>query len=57
MFDFLVDGVDNALSVFTGDIDQQRVAKLIADGLTVAAVAAIFDVGTDVIEAIVEGGQ
>jgi DNA-binding NarL/FixJ family response regulator len=55
MIDFLTDAIDNALKV-TSDLfdpyatlDRRSVAKLIADGLTVAAIASAFGVAEDVI--------
>ena len=59
MFSFLTNMIDNALGV-AGDIldgetpSRRRVAQLIADGLSVAAIAAIFGVGVEVIEALID---
>lgn len=55
MFDWLTDSVDNALNVadavLTGDdVKQRQIAKLIADGMTVASAAAIVGVSADVLE-------
>lgn len=63
MFGFLTNMIDNALGV-TGDIlngetpSRRRVAQLLADGISVAAIAALFGVGIDAIEALIdEDGQ
>ena len=60
MFDKLINMVDNALSVgfglVTGDLPTQRqVATLIADGLSVAAIAVMFGVGEDIILELLDG--
>lgn len=58
MFSFLTNSVYNALDVVSdlvdGEINQRKVAKLIADGLTIAAVAAMFGVAEDAIEKLLE---
>ena len=64
MFNFLIDSVENALNVAQKTINyvvddeplptKTEVAKLIADGLTVVAVAQLFDVGEDIIKDILE---
>lgn len=58
MFSFLTNSVYNALDVVSdlvdGEVDQRKVAKLIADGLTVAAVASMFGVAEDAIEKLLE---
>ena len=59
MFDKLTNMIDNALSVggaiMTGEIPTQRqVARLIADGISVAAIATMFGVGIEVIEELME---
>lgn len=58
MFDKLTNMIDNALTVVTaplfGELPTQRqVALLIADGLSVYAIAEIFGVGADVIEGLI----
>lgn len=59
MFKFLTDSIDNALSV-TGDIldletpKRREVAKLLADGLTVIAVAELTGVAVDIVEQVAE---
>ena len=60
MFKILTDMVDNALSVVTGPLfgeipTQRQVAKLISDGLSVAAIAASFGVAEDVISSMIDG--
>lgn len=62
MFDWLTDSVDNALSVadavMTGeDIKQRQIAKLIADGMTVASAAAIVGVSADVLESLLKSDK
>ena len=57
VFGFLTDAIDNALDVagdlLTGEVPTRRkVAKLIDAGLTVAAIAAAFGVGEEVITAL-----
>ena len=59
MFKFLTDAIDNTLTVvggvFTGELPTQRqVAQMIADGMTVAAVASATGLAVDVIEKILE---
>lgn len=56
----LVDMIDNALTVggnlLAGELPSQReVAKLIADGIEIAAIAAFFDVSVDVIQEMLDG--
>ena len=58
MFSDLARMVDNALTVgvgiLTGELPtQKQVAQLIADGLSITAIAVIFNVGEDVIHGIV----
>ena len=55
MFDKLTDMIENALDVGVSivtleGLDKRKVAKLIADGLSVWAIASMFGVGVDVIE-------
>lgn len=62
MFDWLIKTVDNALGIGSSILDgetpsRESVAKLIADGLSVAVIAAMFGVGIDVIEQLVEGND
>ena len=64
MFKFLTDSVENALDVVFSPFDldgelptKRQVAKLIADGLTVAAVAHGLGVAEDVITGILEGND
>ena len=63
MFKFLTDSVENAIDVATGTgrvligeegPSKRQVAKLIADGLTIVAVADLYNVSTDVIESLIE---
>lgn len=57
MFNFLTNMIDNALGV-AGDIldgetpSRRRVAQLLSDGVSVVAIAALFGVGVDVIDAL-----
>ena len=60
MFNFVTDAIDNALSVvggvMKGDLPTQRqVAQMIADGLSVAAIATATGVAVEVIEKIING--
>jgi hypothetical protein len=62
MFGKLTNMIDNALtvggSIMTGEMPTQRqVAQLIADGIGVAVIAAMFGVGIEVIEELVEGSD
>lgn len=59
MFGVLTDAIENALAVgtgiMTGDLPSKRqVARLIDDGLSVVAVAALFGVGVEVVESLLE---
>ena len=55
MFDFLTNSIDNALSIF-GDLaegeapSRRQVAKLIADGVSVYAIAEATGLAVDVIQ-------
>lgn len=59
MFSFLTDSIENALNV-TGkvmsgeDVSSREVAKLIADGVTVAACAAVVSEVVDLARTAVE---
>jgi len=62
MFDWLTDSVDNALSVadalMTGeDIKQRQIAKLIADGMTVASAAAIVGMSAEALQRMLESNK
>lgn len=62
VFGFFTDAIENALDVtfdiVTGEIPSKRkVAKLIDAGLTVAAIAAAFGVGEEVITSLIEDNQ
>jgi hypothetical protein len=58
MIDLLTDAIDNAMRVVSdvfdpyATLDRRSVAKLIADGLTVAAIAQGFGVAEDVISSL-----
>lgn len=59
MLKFLTDSIENALDVvgdvMTGEeVDKRQVAKLIADGLSVAAVASATGLAVEVIEKMLE---
>ena len=59
MFGWFEDAVDNILDVADTVTDfelpsKRQVAKLVDTGLTVASIAAMYDVGTDVIEGLLE---
>lgn len=59
MFDFLTDSIDNALGVIGGLVfgeipSQRQVAKLIADGVSVYAIAEATGVAAEVIQGMVE---
>lgn len=55
MFDFLEKSIENALGI-TGDLldgeapKKEQVAKLIADGLTIAAISEMTGIAVEVIE-------
>jgi hypothetical protein len=59
MFSFLTNAIDNALSV-AGDIldgktpSRRRVAQLLSDGISITAIAALFGVGVEVIEGLID---
>lgn len=59
MFDFLEKSIENALGI-TGDLldgeipQKEQIAKLIADGLTIAAVSEMTGVAIEVIEKLQE---
>lgn len=62
MFKMFTDAIDNTLSVvggvLTGELPTQRqVAKMISDGMTVAAIASATGFATDVIEKILDARQ
>lgn len=62
MFNLLTDAIDNALTVvggvLTGELPTQRqVARMIADGMTVAAVASATGLAVDVVERMLEDGD
>ena len=55
MFDFLTNSIENALDVADGLLfgelpSKRQVAKLVADGVTVAAIASATGFGVEVIE-------
>ncbi len=55
----LTESIENALgivgTIFEGEAPTKRhVAKLIADGITIAAIASMFGVAEDVIEGLIE---
>ena len=57
MFDFLTDAVENALDVADSfisgeDVTKRQVAKLMSDGLSIAAIASATGLAVDVIEKI-----
>lgn len=59
MFGFITDAVENALDVAGGllsgeDITKRQVARLISDGLSVAAIASATGLAVDVIEKLVD---
>lgn len=59
MFNFITDSIDNALSV-VGDLvcgempTRQQVAKLIADGVSIAAISEATGFATEVIEELIK---
>lgn len=59
MFDFLVDSIDNALSI-VGDLaegelpSRRQVSKLIADGVSIYAISEATGFAADVIEGLIE---
>jgi DNA-binding NarL/FixJ family response regulator len=59
VFNFLTDSIENALTVANGfvtgeDVTKRQVAKLIADGVTVAGAAALLDVSVDTIKRLLD---
>jgi transposase len=55
MFDFITDAVENALdvadSVISGeDVTKRQVARLVSDGLSIAAIASVTGLAVSVIE-------
>jgi len=59
MFDFLTDAVENALdvadSVLSGeDVTKRQVARLVSDGLSIAAIASATGLAVEVIEMMVD---
>lgn len=59
MFEFIEKAVTNAMDVTIGvmsgeDVTRQQVAKLIADGMTVAAAASLMGVAVDVVQQMLE---
>ena len=59
MFNFLTDAVENALdvadSVLSGeDVTKRQVARLISDGISVAAIASATGLAVEVIEKMVD---
>lgn len=61
IFDALTDSIDNAMKVTVdlfdpyAELDRRSVATLIADGLSIAAIAHGFGVAESVIEQLLEG--
>lgn len=61
MFNFLTDAIENALgvadAVLSGeDVTKRQIAKLVSDGLSIAAIASATGLAVEVVEKIVEGG-
>lgn len=59
MFNFLTDAVENALDVADSflsgeDVTKRQVARLISDGLSVAAIASVTGLAVEVIEKMVD---
>lgn len=59
MFNFITDAVENALDVADSflsgeDITKRQVAKLVSDGLSVAAIASATGLAVDVIEKLLD---
>lgn len=59
MFDFITDAVENALDVADGivsgeDVTKRQVARLISDGLSVAAIASATGLAVSVIEKLTD---
>jgi DNA-binding NarL/FixJ family response regulator len=59
MFDFLTDAVENALdvadSVLSGeDVTKRQVARLVSDGLSIAAIASATGLAVEIIEKMVD---
>jgi hypothetical protein len=60
MFNIFTDAIENALAVvgdvITGeDVSARQVARLISDGMTIAAVASATGLAVKVIEKMIEG--
>lgn len=59
MFSFLTDSIENALTVAGNvmcgeDVSKRQVAKLLSDGVSVAAIAAGLGLAVDVVERMIE---
>lgn len=59
MFDFLTTAVENALDVADSflsgeDVTKRQVARLVSDGLSIAAIASATGLAVEVIEKMVE---
>lgn len=65
IFDGLTNTVENVIDVGVGvltlgeygDFSKRTVAKMVADGIEIYAIAQFFDVAEDVIESMIEGGS
>lgn len=59
MFNFLTDAIENTLnvagSVLSGeDVSTRQVARMLSDGMTIAAIATTLGVGIDVIQDMID---
>lgn len=62
MFDFITDAVKNALdvadAVLSGeDVTKRQIARLVSDGLSVAAIASATGVAVEVVEKMIGAGS
>ena len=60
MFDFLTKAIDNALSIPAAiingeDVSRQQIAKLIADGVSIAVIAQTLGLAEDAVQAMIHG--
>jgi len=58
MFKFLEDAIENTIDVVGGvlsgeDVSRQQVAKLVSDGLSIAAICTATGLAVDVVEGLV----
>lgn len=62
MFDFITDAVENTLDVADAflsgeDITKRQIARLVSDGLSVAAIASATGVAVEVVQKMIGAGS